>query len=106
MDVWWNDRNTALLKSWSYFSRYYAIQNSSGNDRENIKRLVEVWLDDYKSFVYSMKSRSFVTMDAGDISERIELRKRLQCKNFSWYLQNVIPELGIPDLNPLGRGEV
>ena len=77
-----------------------------GTAEINIKRLVEVWLDDYKSFVFSTRPQSFQDMDAGDVSERQELRKRLQCKSFSWYLQNVIPELRIPDLNPLGRGEV
>ena len=53
-----------------------------------------------------MKSRTFQMMDTGDVSDRQELRKMLKCKSFSWYLQNVIPELRIPDLNPLGRGEV
>ncbi len=77
-----------------------------GTAEVNIKRLVDVWLDDYKSFVYAMKSQSFRDIDAGDISERQELRKRLHCKSFSWYLQSIIPELRIPDLNPLGRGEV
>ena len=77
-----------------------------GTTERNIKRLVDVWLDDYKTFVYSMKSRTFLTMDAGDMSQRQALRERLKCKNFSWYLQNIIPELRIPDLNPLGRGEV
>lgn len=27
------------------------------------------------------------------MSDRIELRQRLQCKNFSWYLKNVYPEM-------------
>lgn len=36
----------------------------------------------------------------GDLSKRNELRQRLQCKNFTWYLNNVFPEVYVPDLNP------
>lgn len=42
----------------------------------------------------------------GDVSKRLELRQRLQCKNFSWYLKNVYPEVFLPDLNPLQFGAV
>ena len=44
--------------------------------------------------------------DAGDISERVELRNRLQCKSFSWYLENVYPEKFIPDQNVKAFGMV
>ncbi|XP_031551805.1 polypeptide N-acetylgalactosaminyltransferase 1-like [Actinia tenebrosa] len=71
----------------------------------NNMRLAEVWMDDYKKVFYAMKPQ-LQGKDFGDISERLELRKRLQCKSFSWYLKNVIPELVVPDLYPLGRGEV
>ena len=79
---------------------------AKGASERNIKRVVDVWLDDYKQIVYSIKPATFYLINSGDISERLKLRQKLQCKSFSWYLKNVIPELQVPDMFPLGRGEV
>ncbi|CAF0916864.1 unnamed protein product [Rotaria sordida] len=61
----------------------------------NNKRLVEVWLDKYKDFIYSMMPE-LKNVDAGDVSERLALRERLKCKDFRWYLQNIYPESSMP----------
>lgn len=70
--------------------------------KKNSVRLAEVWLDDYKRYYYIQNG--FDKGDYGDISERIQLRKNLNCKSFQWYLENIYPEMEIPD--NIGEGYV
>ena len=79
---------------------------AKGAHERNLKRVIDVWLDNYKAVVYSIQPKKFQFIDSGDISRRLKLKEQLDCRNFTWYLQNVIPELRVPDINPFGRGEV
>ncbi|XP_060079284.1 polypeptide N-acetylgalactosaminyltransferase 5-like [Ylistrum balloti] len=73
--------------------------------RNNL-RLAEVWLDDFKTYYYDRLSATAINeTNYGDISERKALRKRLNCKSFSWFLKNVFPEIYIPG-NSYASGEI
>ena len=67
-------------------------------------RVAEVWLDEYKALFY--QARGLQGKPFGDISSRVAMRKRLQCKSFKWYLDNVHPEQYIPELDPVQTGMV
>ncbi|KAJ8289635.1 hypothetical protein GJAV_G00003570 [Gymnothorax javanicus] len=67
---------------------------------KNTRRAAEVWMDDYKQYYYlarpSAQGKSF-----GSISDRLALRRKLNCNSFRWYLENVYPELKIPQQEPV-----
>ncbi|CAI4231180.1 unnamed protein product [Auanema sp. JU1783] len=62
----------------------------------NSKRLAEVWMDNYKRLYY-LHRPDLIDKDVGPLNDRIELRDRLGCKSFKWYLDNIIPGKFIMD---------
>lgn len=61
----------------------------------NAARVAEVWMDEWRDFYYAMNPGA-TNVAVGDITERKDLRKRLNCKSFRWYLENIYPESQMP----------
>ncbi|XP_055884830.1 probable N-acetylgalactosaminyltransferase 9 isoform X2 [Biomphalaria glabrata] len=86
-------------------SHPYTFPGNKDTHGINSMRLAEVWMDDYKRLFYTHR-KDLLGTDYGDISERKELRKKLNCHTFKWYLDNVYPEKFIPDENVKAWGMV
>lgn len=86
-------------------SHPYTFPGNKDTHGINSMRLAEVWMDEYKRLFY-MHRRDLLDKDPGDITERKNLRERLNCHSFKWFLDNVYPEKFIPDENVEAWGMV
>ncbi|KAJ0022621.1 hypothetical protein NQD34_014755 [Periophthalmus magnuspinnatus] len=72
--------------------RPYGSPGGTDTMAHNSLRLAHVWMDEYKDQYLSLRP-DLIGRSFGDVSERVALRRRLQCHSFKWYLQNVYPEM-------------
>lgn len=69
----------------------------------NLMRVAEVWLDEYKELFYGHRDHLLDQVpDAGNLTQQRELRQKLKCKSFKWYLENVFPDLKAPLMRASG----
>uniref|UniRef100_A0AC34R2Y8 Polypeptide N-acetylgalactosaminyltransferase n=1 Tax=Panagrolaimus sp. JU765 TaxID=591449 RepID=A0AC34R2Y8_9BILA len=54
----------------------------------NMIRVVKTWMDEYDKYYYIREPQAKYR-DPGDIKEQLNLREKLQCKSFDWYMKNV-----------------
>ena len=59
-------------------------------DRSKI-RLAEVWLDEYKELFYKL-SPDLLGKPCGNMAQLLQLKEKLHCQSFKWYLHKVFPE--------------
>ncbi|KHJ44761.1 hypothetical protein D918_04996 [Trichuris suis] len=72
--------------------RPYSVPKGANTAEQNTVRIVRVWLDEYAKNFFAYKPLAS-KLDVGNLQDRIDLRKRLRCRGFQWYLGQVFPEL-------------
>ncbi|XP_063692731.1 polypeptide N-acetylgalactosaminyltransferase 13-like [Bolinopsis microptera] len=120
MDVWGSENLEISFRIWMcggileistcstiahVYRKTFPYSSKKDVGAKNAKRLAEVWLDEYKDFFYQI-SPPARSVDMGDISSRVDLRKRLQCKSFKWFLETVYPEMDVPSRDYIAHGEI
>lgn len=59
----------------------------------NYKRVAEVWMDDYKKYLYERNPGRYDKVDPGDLTEQFAIKEKLQCKSFKWFIEEIAPDL-------------
>jgi polypeptide N-acetylgalactosaminyltransferase len=78
------------------------IPYTFGNDTSsrvifhNSVRTAEVVLEDYKKFFYAQVHQQKVNVNMISLRNRWQLKRDKQCKDFNWFMQNIIPEMPMP----------
>ncbi|XP_047107194.1 polypeptide N-acetylgalactosaminyltransferase 1-like isoform X1 [Schistocerca piceifrons] len=62
----------------------------------NLARVALVWMDDWKEFYFKYNAEAAAVRDRQTVRRRLELRNRLQCRSFRWYLDTVWPSHFFP----------
>lgn len=59
---------------------------------KNMRRVAEVWMDEYAHYIYKRRPH-YHRIDPGDLSAQREIRTRLKCKPFKWFIEEVAFDL-------------
>lgn len=119
LDIWGGEQYELSFKIWQCGGKMYDAPCSRighiyrgyapfGNPRKtdylskNYKRVAEVWMDEYKEYLYKRKPGKYSKIDAGDLTKQKAIREKLQCKSFKWFIEEVAFDLPLkyPPVEP------
>ena len=122
LDIWGGEQYELSFKIWQCHGRmvdapcsrvghiyrgYAPFSNVRSKDflTINYKRVAEVWMDEYKEFLYARSPGKYEKVDPGDLTKQKEIREQLQCKSFKWFIEEVAPDLveKYPPVDPPGE---
>ncbi|CRK91590.1 CLUMA_CG005244, isoform A [Clunio marinus] len=69
------------------------VDNITNYYDRNFKRVAEVWMDEYKHHIYSRNPDRWNKVDFGDLSKALELKSKLNCKPFKYFLEEIGPDI-------------
>ncbi|CAO1318883.1 unnamed protein product [Diamesa serratosioi] len=110
LDIWGGEQYELSFKIWlcggqmfdapcsriGHIYRHSPFANArNGTDyvTKNFKRVAEVWMDEYKEFLYKRNPTRYNKIDVGDISKQLEIKNQLKCKPFKYFLEEVAPDM-------------
>ncbi|XP_011304644.1 N-acetylgalactosaminyltransferase 6 [Fopius arisanus] len=109
LDIWGGEQYELSFKIWQcggqmldapcsrvghIYRKFPPFPNPGRGDflGKNYKRVAEVWMDEYKEFIYRRRSH-LRALDPGDLGEQKALRERLHCKSFKWFMEKIAFDL-------------
>lgn len=110
LDIWGGEQYELSFKIWQcggamydapcsrvghIYRGYAPFDNPRKKDflTRNYKRVAEVWMDEYKEYIYMRHPERYANTDPGDLSKQKGVRQQLQCKPFSWFMKEVAFDL-------------
>lgn len=84
----------------------YSFPQNKDTHGINTARMAHVWMDDYKRLFFMHQPHLEHNPVVGDLTHRKQLRQKLRCRSFRWFLENVYPEKFVPDENVFAYGQV
>jgi len=126
MEIWGGEQLELSFKTWMCGGRVeivpcsrvghifrtfspYKWESDKQIPEYNYKRVAAVWMDQWAELYWDRLGHTFRSTeenigDFGDVEDRKELRRQLNCQDFGWFLGEVIPSLG--NLHIIGMGEI
>ena len=123
MEIWGGEQIEISFRTWmcggsvkivpcSQVSHIYRAHLPYAFDKyilyRNLQRIAEVWMDDYKRyFYYTIKAdpHKLTKEEYATVQARKDLRRKLQCKPFSWYLEKLAPDIEAPPTGAILFGQ-
>lgn len=60
---------------------------------QNYKRVAEVWMDEYKEYLYKREPERYNAIDPGNLTKQKAIREKLKCKPFKWFMEEIAFDL-------------